>query len=67
MRGRSFANLARVLSQRDIATVMQAIFDRPVVANQFQQAEGIGSFGGKAGEPIHLFLRALQGILDPSA
>jgi hypothetical protein len=35
MRCGTLANLARILSEGHIATIMQTIFDRPVVANEF--------------------------------
>ncbi len=67
MRGEPLANLTRILSQSPIATIMQAIFDGPVVANQFEQAQGISVFGSQAGDPIDVFLCAFQRVFDASA
>ena len=42
-------------------------FDGPVVANQFQQAQGTCLFRGQAGDPIDVFLLAFQRVFDLSA
>src|SRR5450432_1371527 len=62
-----FANLTRILPKSAITTVMQAIFDGPVSANQFQQTRGISLFGGETGNAIDDLLRTLEGMFYPSS
>jgi hypothetical protein len=46
MRSRPFANLTSVLTEGDIAAIMQMVFDGPLIAGQFQQTGGTSLFGG---------------------
>src|SRR5690348_9950316 len=67
MRNLSFADLASILSERDVATVMQAVFNGPVFAVQFEQTSRISLFGRETGDAIDKLLRTFEGMFHTSA
>jgi hypothetical protein len=67
MRSYPFANLTSILTESDIPTVMQAVFSGPVVAVQFEQAEGISLFGSEASDPVNDLLCTFESMFNTSA
>ena len=67
VRSRPFANLTGVLTQRNISTVMEAVFDGPMIAGQCQQTRGTSFLGSEAGDPIDHLLGAFEGMFNASA
>lgn len=55
MRGSSLANRTGILSESDISSIMESIFNGPVPLNELEQEKGSRLFRGEAGNPIDLF------------
>lgn len=64
VRSTSFADLARILLQGDIATPMEPILNAPVVADQLKQAQGGCLLRCQARDAIDIFLGTAQRIFD---
>ena len=66
MRGRPLANLAGIFGKSPITTIMQVIFNGPLLTVQFQQQSRISLLGGETGDAIDDLLRTLEGMFYPS-
>jgi hypothetical protein len=64
VRSGPLTNLTGVLTEGDITAVMQMVFDRPLLASQFEQVSRVSRFGGKASDPINDLLCTFESMFN---